>query len=789
MSMEDTPSYRLSRETRTLRRRSGSVSGVRRRVVLSVVILATLLATLVLNQDPIRAASFTVTNTNDSGPGSLRQAILDANALGGTDTIDFNITTTDPGYITSTDSFRIQPGSALPTVTDPVIIDGYTQPGASTNTNPITTSTNAVLQIELDGTNAGASVDGLTITAGRSTVRGLAINRFDGDGIYLQRRGGNVIDGVFIGTDVTGSLDLGNGRAGVSIVSSSPNNTIGGTASSARSVISGNRWEIIADSDGNVITGNFIGTDSTGSFALGPPFSTGILLQVSTNNVIGGASPGSRNVISGHSIGVNIAASAAGNRVHGNLIGTDVSGTISLSNGIGVWLQASFFDGPTNNLIGGPAPGEGNVISGNRIGIFIEDDDLVGTTGNLIQGNLIGTDISGTGALGNSSFGVWVRGASGNTIGGTASGEGNVIAHNGGDGVFVESGDSTAIVSNSISSNVGLGIDLGNDGPTLNDTGDTDIGANNLQNFPVITSAVSGGGTTTVQGPLNRKPLTEFRLEFFSNTACDPSGHGEGETFIGFTDVTTDGSGNASFMVTFPIAVPAGQLITATATDPNGNTSEFSECEVVAATGDTTPPRCEVIGLNIAHPAPPTNLLVEVEDTGSGLDAINGLIAKNAVVNIPAFSVGTNAVIQVVADKIDESKRSRVEIQAIDVAGNSSTCDPVLATLTRDSRTLPLTGIASTERYLTISPNDPSGSTVMVNVNGRWFRAGVGHESVTIDLGSAMANGSDNTVTLWASSDTTILLADAVPKHATISAAVRPWWHSAWSQAPVVAGR
>ena len=336
---------------------------------------------------------------------------------------------------------------------------------------------------------------------------------------------------------------------------------------------------------------------------------------------------------------------------------------------------------------------------------------------------------------------------------------------------------------------MGLGIDLGNDGPTLNDTGDTDIGANNLQNFPVITSAVSGGGTTTVQGPLNSKPLTEFRLEFFSNTACDPSGHGEGETFIGFTDVTTDGSGNASFMVTFPIAVPAGQLITATATDPNGNTSEFSECEVVAATGDTTPPRCEVIGLNIAHPAPPTNLLVEVEDTGSGLDAINGLIAKNAVVNIPAFSVGTNAVIQVVADKIDESKRSRVEIQAIDVAGNSSTCDPVLATLTRDSRTLPLTGIASTERYLTISPNDPSGSTVMVNVNGRWFRAGVGHESVTIDLGSAMANGSDNTVTLWASSDTTILLADAVPKHASISPAAQPWWHSAWSQAPVVAGR
>ncbi len=200
--------------------------------------------------------------------------------------------------------------------------------------------------------------------------------------------------------------------------------------------------------------------------------------------------------------------------------------------------------------------------------------------------------------------------------------------------------------------------------------------------------------------------------------------------------------------------------------------------------GDTTSPRCEVIGVNIAHAPPPTNLLVEVQDTGSGLDAINGLIAKNAVVNIPAFSVGTNGVIQVVADKIDESKRSRVEIQAIDVAGNSSTCDPVLATLTRDSRTLPLTGIASTERYLTISPNGPSGSTVMVNVNGTWFQFGVDQQSVTIDLGSAMAVGSDNTVTLWASSDTTILLSDVVPKNASISPAARPWWHSAWSQAP-----
>ena len=161
---------------------------------------------------------------------------------------------------------------------------------------------------------------------------------------------------------------------------------------------------------------------------------------------------------------------------------------------------------------------------------------------------------------------------------------------------------------------------------------------------------------------------------------------------------------------------------------------------------------------------------------------------KNAVVNIPAFSAGTNAVVEVVADKIDESKRARVEIQAIDVAGNSSTCDPVLATLTRGSPTLPLTGVSFRERYLTISPNGPTGSTVMVNVNGTWFQTAAGQESMTIDLGSAMSVGSENTVTLWASSDTAILLSDVVPKNASISSAARPWWHSAWSQAPLVAG-
>ena len=117
---------------------------------------------------------------------------------------------------------------------------------------------------------------------------------------------------------------------------------------------------------------------------------------------------------------------------------------------------------------------------------------------------------------------------------------------------------------------------------TPNDAGDGDAGANNLQNFPVLTSATSG--STTIEGTLNSASNTQFRLEFFANTACDPSGFGEGETFLGSTDVTTDGSGNASFTVTFPATVPVGQFITSTATDPDNNTSEFSQCIDVVET-------------------------------------------------------------------------------------------------------------------------------------------------------------------------------------------------------------
>ncbi len=575
---------------------------------------------------PAYAATIAVTNTNDSGAGSLRQAILDANASAGTDTIEFNIPGAGP--------HTIQPTSALPTITDPVIIDGYTQPGASPNTNPPGLGSNAVLQIEMDGSIAGGS--GVYITAGSTTVRGIVINRFargilfqvkggnqvegnflgtdvsgtaalgndigvwvDGVpdntiggttagarnvisgsknfyGVYIIHSGatGNLVQGNFIGTDVTGTADLGNAQTGV-FVSGASGNTIGGTAAGAGNILSGNGTGVRitgAGSTGNVVQGNFIGTDVTGTEALGNAAFGVDIPGSASNNIVGGTTREARNVISGNpGIGVRINSLSTANKVQGNFIGTDVTGNSALANGTGVVIAAA-----QNNSIGGTTSGAGNVISGNgSSGVVIGGSEA---TGNLLQRNYIGTDNSGTIPLGNGDFGVKIdNGASNSTIGGKDISGGNIIAFNspGGVGILLPS-TGNAILSNSIFSNTGLGIDLGPGGVTPNDPGDPDSGANNLQNFPVLTSATSS--STTIEGTLNSTPSTEFRLEFFANSACDPSGHGEGESFLGSTEVTTDGSGDASFTVTLPTTVPAGQFITATATDPGNNTSEFSQC-------------------------------------------------------------------------------------------------------------------------------------------------------------------------------------------------------------------
>lgn len=535
------------------------------------------------------AQTITASNTNDSGPGSLRQAILDANASPGLQTIDFNI----PGAGVRT----INLASPLPDITDPVVIDGYTQAGASVNT--LATGNNAVLLIELNGAGAGAGADGLRLNANGSTVRGLVINRFNDIGIVLNGGDNNVISGNFIGTDPTGLVDLGNGDTGIEMESANAdNNLIGGTTPAARNIISGNNnsgIEFEGASTGNIVQGNFIGLAADGTTALGN-FGYGVLFDSSAVGTLVGGDDladgtadgvvGARNYIAASNLqGVFVGEITGVATVQGNYIGTDTSGTLARGNGldgVGVHLAPGV-------IIGGSTAGAGNLISANGDnGVSISN-----TNGVSVKGNRIGTQADGVSALGNTSSGVYsFFNATNARIGGTAAGEANVIAFNASNGVSVDFSVTAHVISaNSIHSNgstaANVGIDLGFDGLTPNDAGDADTGANNIQNFPFITSATVTGGQTNITGTLNSTPNTSnFRLEFFSNTACDPSGNGEGKTFIGTTSVNTDASGNAPFNLNLP-PVAVGSFITATATDANGNTSEFSACQTVVAGAST----------------------------------------------------------------------------------------------------------------------------------------------------------------------------------------------------------
>ncbi|HWP43125.1 MAG TPA: PKD domain-containing protein, partial [Blastocatellia bacterium] len=308
----------------------------------------------------------------------------------------------------------------------------------------------------------------------------------------------------------------------------------------------------------------------------------GIVVE-SEDNLIGGTIAAARNVISGNdSDGITIMGSAIpDNPVQGNFIGTDRFGTGALGNqgdGIRILLNDN-----SSVTIGGAILGARNLSSSNAgNGISITGGSAA------VKGNFIGADSAGV-ALGNARSGIEIISGS-HVIGGAISGEGNIITSNGGmapgfssAGVRVLSSGNT-ILSNSIFSNSGLGIDLvGSQGVTPNDPCDTDSGPNRLQNFPELISVTTNPatGTTSIQGSLNSAPGTTFTIQFFSNLSCDSSGNGEGETFIGSTTVTATGSCKTFFNATLSNLIPIGSFITATATDALGNTSEFSRCILV----------------------------------------------------------------------------------------------------------------------------------------------------------------------------------------------------------------
>jgi CSLREA domain-containing protein len=719
-------------------------------------------------------ATFLVTNVRDSGPGSLRQAILDANNNVGRDTIVFAIPQTpgQPAVVQKISLF-----SPLPAITDPVIIDGYTEMGSAANPSDDADVDVANLMVQIDGLVAGVGATGLAIQAANCNVSGLIITGFSGPGIAISgvgsqgnwiygnfigalsdptsgrnfpvgpgngvatnqpgilitssnnRVGGNnpslrnVIVGNGIGVEIatsTGTGNLlqgnfildnaqqgvlvtssnntigealkgggnyisGNGQQGVEItggppsqgnlvvgnfigtdigtltgvtvqpagmtprpnqaqgilIEDSPNNFIGGLTDAAKNVVAANRLDGIlidgpqstgnnvlgnwigfnvantleslvipnqgdgihitssnntiggtlggaqntidnnlqhgieltgAGASGNIIQGNVIGLNPGSGSDFGNTLD-GIHIDGAPNNVIGGSTPGARNVISGNNNGVVILnAGATGNLVQGNFIGTAADGVTQVGNAV----NGVIINNAPRNVIGGAASGAGNVISGNDRGVVITG---AGALGDQVLGNFIGTDLAAQVNIGNKRDGVLITaGASNDPVGGTAAGMGNAIAFNVGDGVLVDAtaGVDNAILSNSISSNHGLGIDLGGDGVTPNHPGGSSTGPNDFQNYPILTAASPAGSITNVQGTFNARPRTSYTIQFFSGATKDPSGFGQGATFVGSTTVTTDASGNASFSAGTNVAVASGQFVTATATDPDGNTSEFS---------------------------------------------------------------------------------------------------------------------------------------------------------------------------------------------------------------------
>ncbi len=363
----------------------------------------------------------------------------------------------------------------------------------------------------------------------------------------------------------------------------------------AGNVISGNRTgvSICCQADHNFVQGNLVGVDATGTQSLGND-GFGIDINGSSENLIGGAGAGAGNVISSNGSGVSIRPSeggladgtrfrheATGNVLQGNLIGTDLTGTMPLgNNGTGVAIADA-----SGSVIGGPMTGAGNVISANAFdGILL----IGGTTATVVQANRIGTDLTGLRDRGNGHDGILVQSGVGDLIGGTTPLAANWIAHNGRNGITIQHSDGIGVLSNAIHANAQVGIDLGvGDGVTPNDAGDRDAGPNGLQNFPVLSSVTMRQGLATINGKLHSTPGTNFRIELFANDHVDESGHGEGQRLIGATDVTTNRRGAAFFSVRLPLAAFAGQFITATATDPDNNTSEFSRARQVSRRAGT----------------------------------------------------------------------------------------------------------------------------------------------------------------------------------------------------------
>jgi len=432
--------------------------------------------------------TYIVTNTSDSDPaelGSLRWAIESANENYGPDSIEFEIE--NPQII--------KPLSALPGITDSVVIDGYTQEGAS----PATAATPAVLPIVLDGSMI-PDTKGLSINGGvhDCAIRGLKIRQFRlGIGVAGHDNsieGNHILDGVFEGIGIMGAY-----------------NAVGGAMPEQRNVVTGNNVAIwISPSSGhNHIQGNYLGTDVDGQYDMSIEGMEGVAIGASHNTV-------ADNVISGYEQGVNIIRWSGedplleNNVIERNKIGTNADGTSPIPNGSGIRINTG-----VNTTV------KGNLITGNAFsGVVVENDLPHNSEEDLAVGNLITQ---------------------------------NAIYDNGELGINL----------------VRLPVDPG--WVTPNDPGDGDTGPNNLMNFPELTSARATPGKLIVQALIDTQNPRQVRVEFFANSTADPTGYGEGEIFLGTATPNTKGKFTATLSPVSP-----GMWISATATDPDNNTSEFA---------------------------------------------------------------------------------------------------------------------------------------------------------------------------------------------------------------------
>lgn len=556
-----------------------------------------IVAVALLPWQTARAADITVTTTSDvldagggncgavtplllpgpDGMTSLREAMCAANNNSGPDTIQFDIPGCGSGC-------TIQPAIALPILTDDdTTIDGYTQDGAT----PATGVVSATLLIEIDGSLI-ASNNGFNIASGGNEIRGLAINRFPLNGVAIGGSGAtdNVISGNHIGTDLGGSVGLGNGLDGIFIGLGAQNNTIGGDEPAERNVLSGNNWDGVAihgtGTMSNTASGNYIGVAANGVYSCANGLHGVYIYGGAQDNLVGGNTAGERNAISGNSVnGVLIYGDdTTGNVVSGNCIGLDAFGLTALPNGeAGVKIA----EGARDNVIGGEAGYGANFISGNDTGIWIDGEDTI-TTGNWVHHNAIGMAMDAQ-PLGNTMDGVHLSfGAQQNTIG-----PDNYIVFNDDDGVGVDTPTAlgNTITQNTIAANGGMGIHLTN-------------GAHNGISAPVVSSAPKGSGDITGTA------CPGCTVEVFLNTDDD----GEGMGYLG--SAVADGGGDFALTVPY-VSYP---YLTATATDATDGTSEFSEV-FTAETPVLRPDSSKAVDRDTVSPGAVLTYTLTLSNTGT----------------------------------------------------------------------------------------------------------------------------------------------------------------------------